>query len=90
MADELLTWAAAGVDVTVCLSQGDSAAIDTRLGTLRGYVQDVLREKVASRALLLEPDRTLVFAVGGASVVEALRRVAPALGLPPERIRTNY
>jgi len=90
MADELLSWAAAGVDVTVCLSQGDPAAIDARLGTVRGYVQDVLREKVASRELRLEPDRTLVFAVGGASVIDALRRVARALGLPPERVRSNY
>ena len=90
MESEMLAWVAAGVDVTVCLSQGDPPALDARLGVVRGYVQDVLRERAVSRSLRVEPDHTLVFAVGAPSMVEALRGVAPSLGLPVERIRTNH
>lgn len=89
MHPELSAWLAAGVDVTVCLSQGDPVELDP-LRVVRGYVQDVLVARASSGDLQIEPGRTLVFAVGATSVVEALRAVAPTLGLAASDVRTNH
>jgi len=79
-------WVRAGVRVVVCLSQDDALAEGTRY--VRGYVQDVLRAHAASR----DPSFSgaLVFAVGMLSMVEAVRGLAPELGIRPEDVLTNH
>jgi NAD(P)H-flavin reductase len=88
--DEMLSWMSSGVDVTVCLSLSESAPI-TPLRIERGYAQDVLIARVTTGTLPLRAgDRSLVFAVGAASVAQALRAAAPALGIRPDQVRTNH
>jgi NAD(P)H-flavin reductase len=52
----------------------------------RGYVQDVLRVRPESRP----PAGARIFAVGVASMVDALRELAPAMGIAPEHVHTNH
>ena len=82
LADELSTWRAHGVRVTVCLSRADPTARELETGHYaRGYVQDVLRARLARGA------PWLVFAVGAAGMVDGVRDVARELGA---EVRTNY
>jgi len=77
-------WCHAGVEVLLCLSNDDGAF--EGFPSAQGYVQDVLR----ARAGNLDLTGGYIFAVGADSMVDALRRVAPALGLEPQRVRTNH
>jgi NAD(P)H-flavin reductase len=72
------------VNVLVCLSNDDST-IDG-ITSAKGYVQDVLRARCAD----LELSGRYVFAVGANSMVDALRRVAPEVGIDPRRVLTNH
>jgi len=81
---QLGRWAAEGLRVVVCFSQADGAPEDARFR--RGYVQDVLLH----RAELRPPPGARIFAVGLASMIEALRELAPALGIAPEHVHTNH
>jgi NAD(P)H-flavin reductase len=81
---DIAEWREAGVSVVVCLSQ----PAETPPGELfaKGYVQDVMAARIASGSLA----DAHVFAVGVSSMVEALRALAPRLGLPVERVHTNH
>ncbi len=83
---ELRAWCAAGVEVYACLSQGPVDREARGLRFARGHVQDVVREEVAAGAA----SGGFVFAVGGAAMVDALRALAPVLGVEPSRVVTNY
>ncbi len=81
---DIEAWRAAGVPVVVCLSQPGDAPVGELFS--RGYVQDVMAARIPSGSLA----EARVFAVGVASMVDALRALAPRLGLPPERVHTNH
>jgi NAD(P)H-flavin reductase len=89
---ELRAWRQSGVDVVVCLSQptpgpsGEVGGQPPGVTFVPGYVQDVIRDRVAPGSLA---DGRL-FAVGSSSMVDALRAHAPGLGLDEGRIHTNY
>jgi len=83
---DLAEWDRAGVRIVVCLSQDDAVAEGARY--VRGYVQDVLRARSTRTARALSG--ALVFAVGMPSMVDALRDLAPELGIRPEEVFTNY
>jgi NAD(P)H-flavin reductase len=82
--DDLEAWMRAGVDVLVCLSKDDGPIEGIRYA--RGYVQDVLRACGAA----LPPAGGRIFAVGMASMVEALKGLAPALGIAQSHVYTNH
>ena len=82
LVDELTRWRAHGVRVTVCLSRSDPTAGELESGHYaRGYVQDVIRARLAGAT------RWLVFAVGATGMVDGVRDVARELG---GEVRTNY
>jgi NAD(P)H-flavin reductase len=83
---DLDAWQRAGVRVVVCLSQDDAFAEGTRY--VRGYVQDVLRDRAAQPGHARSG--ALIFAVGVRSMVDALRALAPSLGIRPEDVITNH
>jgi NAD(P)H-flavin reductase len=84
LAADIEAWRAAGVPVVVCLSQpGDAPDGDL---FARGYVQDVMAARIPAGSLV---DARL-FAVGVASMVDALRALAPQLGLASEGVHTNH
>ncbi|MGO9833735.1 MAG: hypothetical protein ACLP1X_05920 [Polyangiaceae bacterium] len=83
---DLDAWVSAGVRVVVCLSQDDALVEGTRY--IRGYVQDALRERAVATANALAG--ALIFAVGIPSMVDALRGLAPELGVRPEDVLTNH
>jgi NAD(P)H-flavin reductase len=89
---ELRVWRQSGVDVVVCLSQpspGGPVDVERRpadVAFVPGYVQDVIRDRVAHGSLA----EGRLFAVGSSSMVEALRAYALELGLDGGRIHTNY
>ena len=85
LADDVAGWRRAGASVTVCLSQ-PGEPLDGGGDLARGYVQDV----IAARSRLHDLDDAHVFAVGMATMVDALRGVAPSLGVPAERVHTNH
>jgi NAD(P)H-flavin reductase len=87
MESDLDRWERAGVRVVVCLSQDDAVAEGTRY--VRGYVQDVLRSRATGSAHL-PSEAPLIFAVGMPSMVEALRKLAPVLGIQSEDVLTNH
>jgi NAD(P)H-flavin reductase len=82
-AAEVDAWRAAKMAVTLCVSR-ESA---TDAWTERGYVQDVARKHLMHEA---EPPRCLLFAVGPAPMVDAMRALAKSLGIPESDVRTNY
>lgn len=84
MQSDVEAWNDAGVNVLFCLSDDDRTVEGVECA--RGYVQDVLR----TRAGALELRGGFIFAVGAVSMVNALRRIAPELGLEPQRVRTNH
>jgi NAD(P)H-flavin reductase len=86
MERDIDAWVRAGVRVVVCLSQEDAVAEGTRY--VRGYVQDVLKERAGRAAHALAG--AFIFAVGMPSMVDALRGLAPDLGLRPEDVLTNH
>jgi NAD(P)H-flavin reductase len=85
-------WVASKVELFVCLSQDP--------GTLQGiphahgYVQDVLRSAAASEGWSLRFPTLAsdghIFAVGMASMVAALKGIAPEIGITTERVHTNH
>jgi NAD(P)H-flavin reductase len=87
---DLDAWAAAGVSLLVCLSQpaqahpAQGAPDGPRF--VHGYVQDVLRLRPAARPRL----GAHIFAVGVGSMVDALRELAPAMGIAPDHVHTNH
>jgi NAD(P)H-flavin reductase len=85
-------WTAAGVDLAVCLSQ-DPGSLEG-IAHAHGYIQDVLRSAAAShgwsRRLPNLASNGHIFAVGMASMVEALKAIAPELGITAERVHTNH
>lgn len=82
LAPHLDAWRAAGVTVVVCVSQDEAGAAGAAV--FRGYVQDAVRASVVSGSV------EAIFAVGVASMVGALREVAPALGIGAARVLTNH
>jgi NAD(P)H-flavin reductase len=84
MRPDVEAWNRAGVNVLVCLSRDDQTI--EGIPCAKGYVQDVLR----SRAEALDLRGGFIFAVGADSLVDDLRRIAPELGLEPQRVRTNH
>jgi len=83
LAEDLRGWSDAGVRVLVCLWQPeDDEPAD---GFFRGYVQDALRTLDLRGAA-----PPLVFAVGPAAMVGALRAAAPLVGVAPEHVLTNH
>ncbi len=81
---DLEAWRAAGVPVVVCLSQpGDALEGDL---FARGYVQDVMAARIPAGSLA----DARIFAVGVTSMIDALRALAPQLGLGPEHVHTNH
>lgn len=79
---DLEEWRAAGVPVFVCVSQGEAEPAGQL--AFRGYVQDAVRSLVTPGSF------ETIFAVGVASMVDALRALAPALGVAPGRVLTNH
>jgi NAD(P)H-flavin reductase len=96
MQSDLDAWGRAGVRVVVCLSQDDGSADGLR--HVQGRVQDVLVSRATrSPATAQIPhaqqkalEGAFVFAVGPTSMVDALREVAPTLGIRREDILTNH
>ena len=84
MRPDIEGWNRAGVNVLVCLSRDDRTI--EGISCAKGYVQDVLR----ARANALDLRGGFIFAVGADSLVDELRRIAPELGLEPQRVRTNH
>lgn len=84
LAADLEAWRAAGVPVVVCLSQPSDAPPGELFS--HGYVQDVMAARISAGSLA----EARVFAVGVASMVDALRALAPRLGLTAERVHTNH
>jgi hypothetical protein len=86
LTQDLDAWSESGVGVTVCLSQENQRGDSPRYAP--GYVQDVLRWLAARNR---RPVRgALLFAVGTDSMVEALRDLAPSLGIRREDVLTNH
>jgi NAD(P)H-flavin reductase len=99
---ELRSWARAGVQVVVCTAQPEEDALPAAnpgrgerpegpedagvLAFVRGYVQDVLPGHLPAGWLA----GGRIFAVGSAPMVDALRAVAPSVGLDRSRVETNY
>jgi anaerobic sulfite reductase subunit B len=86
LAEDLTGWAEAGVLVTICLSQ-DTPEPLRRLHEV-GHVHGVLRT-IATRSPASIAG-ALLFAVGPESMIEALRRTAPEVGIRHEDVLTNY
>jgi NAD(P)H-flavin reductase len=84
LAADIDGWRAAGVPVVVCLSQPGAAPAGEHFA--QGYVQDVMAARIPAGSLA----DARVFAVGVASMVEALRALAPRLGLTSENVHTNH
>jgi NAD(P)H-flavin reductase len=84
LAGDVEAWKRAGASVTICLSNPDEPIVGE--GYARGYVQDVLRARGSSS---VSPEAH-VFAVGVLTMVDALKALAPSLGIPPERVWTNH
>jgi ferredoxin-NADP reductase len=84
MRDHLEAWMHSGVDVLVCLSQ-DGGPVDG-VPYAHGHVQDVLRTSTAAHT----PPGSRIFAVGTASMIDALKSLAPELGLMPEHVHRNH
>jgi NAD(P)H-flavin reductase len=86
--DDVRTWRVAGVSVVICLSQDEVSLPDGRsmCSFAHGYVQDVISQRVAPGAW----KDVHVFAVGVASMIDALRALSPALGLTKDRVLTNH
>jgi NAD(P)H-flavin reductase len=84
MRPHLEAWRRAGVDVLVCLSNDDGRV--EGIPYANGYVQDVLRARVLGGRVI--PGR--IFAVGLRSMVDALKILAPELGIASERVHTNH
>jgi NAD(P)H-flavin reductase len=82
--DCLEGWLRNGVHVLVCLSQDDGPI--EGIPYEHGYVQDVLRSLAAGPSLV----QHRIFVVGVVSMIEALRSLAPELGVAPEDVETNY
>ena len=84
LAADIEAWRAAEVPVVLCVSQPGDAQPGEPFA--RGYVQDVMAARIASGSL----EDARIFAVGVASMVDALRALAPRLGLAAERVHTNH
>jgi NAD(P)H-flavin reductase len=84
MAADLDAWERVGVRIVVCLSQPDDPFDDPRC--VRGYVQDALRTK----SIVPTTGGARIFAVGGSSMIEAVRDLAPELGVAPQDVHTNH
>jgi NAD(P)H-flavin reductase len=84
MRGDLEAWIRSGVDLLVCLSKDDSSIAG--IPFTRGYVQDVLRKRGAAAL----PPGSHIFAVGTASMVDALKSLARELGIPSDHVHTNH
>ncbi|HEX3343111.1 MAG TPA: hypothetical protein VHS09_01010, partial [Polyangiaceae bacterium] len=84
LAVDIAEWREAGVPVVVCLSQPGDAPEGELFA--KGYVQDVMAARMSAGSLA----DAHVFAVGVASMIDAVRALAPRLGLSPERVHTNH
>ena len=81
---DLDAWLLSGVDVLVCLSKRDESI--EGLPFVHGYVQDALRANGAAAL----PKDCRIFAVGTATMVDALRGLALQSGIDAERVHTNH
>jgi NAD(P)H-flavin reductase len=79
---EMATWRAAGVDVVLCSMQ--SEPLPEGSTAFRGFIQDALVARVPPGWA------DSVIAVGASLLVDALRDVAPTLGLDRSRVLTNH
>ena len=81
--EDITTWRAAGVRVTVCVSR---ETVDEE-GVVSGYVQHALRIRAA-----LPPTLTggMIFAAGAAVMVDEVRALARWLGVDEADVRTNF
>jgi NAD(P)H-flavin reductase len=84
MRGDLEGWILAGVDVLVCLSKDDGQI--EGIPYTYGYVQDMIRRNAGAR---LSPE-CRIFVVGTASMVDALKSVAPELGIAADHVHTNH
>jgi len=84
IAADLDAWQRTGVRVVICLSQPEDPPGDPRC--VRGYVQDALRTK----SIVPAKRGARIFAVGGPSMIKAVRDLAPDLGIAPEDVHTNH
>jgi NAD(P)H-flavin reductase len=84
LAADIALWREAGVPVVVCLSQPGEGLPGALFA--RGYVQDVMAARLAEGSL----GDGRIFAVGVSSMIDAVRALAPRLGLPPDRVHTNH
>lgn len=91
--EELRSWVRAGVEVVVCSAQreedplpADVSGAGAALRFARGYVQDILPDRLVPGWL----SGGRVFAVGSGPMVDALRAVAPSVGLESAHVETNY
>ena len=76
--DRFDDWAARGVQVVPVLSRDASYAGAT------GYVQALLPERLA------RPAETVIVLCGGKEMQEGVKQAAAALGVPSERVLTNF
>jgi NAD(P)H-flavin reductase len=81
---DLEAWMREGVEVLVCLSKDDGPIEGIRYA--RGYVQDVL----GARETSLSSSGGRIFAIGMSSMVDALKGLAPALGIAQHHVYTNH
>ncbi len=84
LAVDIAAWRASGVPLVVCLSQ--PAEVPPEELYARGYVQDAMAARIPAGSLA----DARIFAVGVSSMIEAVRALAPRLGLPVERVHTNH
>jgi NAD(P)H-flavin reductase len=82
----LETWMRAGVEVFVCLSLSQDDGSIEGIRCAHGYVQDVIRARTGP----LRFSGGRIFAVGLASMVEALKALASTLGIGPGDVHTNH
>jgi NAD(P)H-flavin reductase len=84
--DDVDAWAAAGISIVICLSQGTAA--DDVGQFVHGRVPDALRSFASSHPGSFAG--AMVFSVGTRSMAETLREVAPSIGIRAEDVLTNH
>lgn len=89
VAPELTAWQHAGVTVVVCWTDGAAPAAPDGVIAEPGFVHDAVERRLAS-GTFGPPAHGRMFAVGPATMIDALRGVASRLSMDVERVHTNY